>query len=80
MFAYDCGTLTTPEAVTLQGAELRRFRLLDADELEPALFPRLASPMADALVARHQEILSERQRRGGHVSQLGLPVISRTMH
>lgn len=60
MFVYDCGTLTDPEAIVLQKKELRSFRFLAVDELEPTLSPRLAGRLADALVARHQGTLIER--------------------
>jgi 8-oxo-dGTP diphosphatase len=61
MFVYDGGVLADPSTITLQESELRGFRFLPPAELETVLNPRLASRMREALRARHEGILIERQ-------------------
>lgn len=61
MFVYDGGVLTDPATIVLQASELRSFRFLPPDDLKSVLKPRLASRMVDALRARHEGILIERQ-------------------
>ncbi|MGC4190888.1 MAG: NUDIX hydrolase [Thermomicrobiales bacterium] len=60
MFVYDGGLLTDAATITLQPDELRSFRFLPADDLESVLNPRLAGRMREALRARHEGILIER--------------------
>lgn len=72
MFVYDGGTLADPATIVLQATELRSYRFLPAEELESVLNPRLAGRMQEALRARHEGILIERQD-GAFVAAGGTP-------
>ncbi|MGB3331117.1 MAG: NUDIX hydrolase [Thermomicrobiales bacterium] len=61
MFVYDGGAITDPATIVLQASELRSFRFLPPHDLGSVLKPRLASRMVDALRARHEGLLIERQ-------------------
>lgn len=72
MFVYDGGTLADPATIVLQATELRSFRFLPPEDLGSVLNPRLAGRMQDALRARHEGILIERQD-GAIVAAGGTP-------